>query len=164
MQQSYLFVDDDSDEFAADVKTTNDKPKYGYNTGSYTEKSSSATGSTQSIKLYNFKNSQYTGKIAIGEPTNTFDVIYDTGSANFWIDSSKCNDPGCLNHKRYDSSNSPTYNRMGLELDVEFGTGELEGEINQDTVYFGGVEVQSQGFSEIMKENGEIFAEVKIIL
>lgn len=31
---------------------------------------------------------------------------------------------------------------MGLSLDVEFGTGALSGEINSDTVYFGGVPVE----------------------
>ena len=47
---------------------------------------------------------------------------------------------------------------MGLELDVQFGTGELQGEINEDTVYFGGIEINKQGFSEIISEDGDVFA------
>lgn len=30
---------------------------------------------------------------------------------------------------------------MGLSLDVEFGTGALSGEINEDTAYFAGIPV-----------------------
>lgn len=35
----------------------------------------------------------------MGDENNTFDVIYDTGSANLWIDSTKCGNKGCKNHK-----------------------------------------------------------------
>ena len=31
------------------------------------------------VKLYNFKNSQYTGQIGVGSQDKTFDVIFDTG-------------------------------------------------------------------------------------
>ena len=44
----------------------------------------------KNVKLYNFKNSLYTGEIAIGNEDEKFNVIYDTGSANFFIDSTKC--------------------------------------------------------------------------
>jgi hypothetical protein len=116
------------------------------------------TKDRQSIPLYNFKNTQYTGPISIGDNDNEFQVIYDTGSANFWIDSTKCEDRGCVNHKRYDSDSSSTYNHVGLSLEVQFGTGGLSGEINEDTVYFGGVPVEKQAFAEIMQEDGDVFA------
>jgi cathepsin D len=48
---------------------------------------------------------------------------------------------------------------LGYDLDVEFGTGELIGEINSDDVYVGGVKIDSQDFSEIVQENGDVFAE-----
>lgn len=90
------------------------------------QKSSSST-SAHTVRLYNFKNVQYTGEISIGELGNTFNVIYDTGSANIWINSKHCSDAGCVNHKQYDSSSSPNYKKNGLNLDVQFGTGELIG-------------------------------------
>lgn len=119
------------------------------------------TQDRKTIPLYNFKNTQYTGPISIGDSDNEFQVIYDTGSANFWIDSSKCNDRGCTNHKQYDSSKSSNYNHVGLSLEVQFGTGGLSGEINEDTVYFGGVAVEKQGFAEIVQEDGDVFAQSK---
>lgn len=86
-------------------------------------------------------------------------MIYDTGSANIWINSKHCSDPGCKNHKQYDSSKSPTYESVGLDLDVQFGTGELIGEFAKDTVFFGDVEVLDQEFVEIFEERGGIFEE-----
>lgn len=44
-------------------------------------------------------------------------------------------------------------------MDVEFGTGELIGEINADDAYVGGVKIDAQDFSEIVQENGDVFAE-----
>lgn len=57
------------------------------------------------------------------------------------MNSAQCDAPGCKNHKQYDHRKSKNFNEVGLELDVQFGTGELEGEINEDTVYVGGLEV-----------------------
>lgn len=67
-----------------------------------------------------------------------------------WIDSTKCKDKGCTNHKQYDASASKTFNNLGLSLEVEFGTGGLSGEINEDTAYFGGVPIEKQAFAEIV--------------
>jgi cathepsin D len=57
-------------------------------------------------------------------------VIFDTGSANLWLDSKKCQNEGCRQHKQYDAKSSPTYRHVGYALDVMFGTGELNGEVN----------------------------------
>jgi cathepsin D len=93
------------------------------------------------ISLYNFKNTQYTGAISIGNIDNEFKVIFDTGSANLWMDSSKCADAGCKSHKQYNSRESESFKQVGFALDVMFGTGELSGEVNSDTVWVGGIEV-----------------------
>ena len=53
----------------------------------------------QKISLHNFKNTMYTGNIGVGDPDNLFEVIFDTGSANIWINSARCTDPGCVKHK-----------------------------------------------------------------
>ena len=44
---------------------------------------------------------------------------------------------------------------------MQFGTGELEGEINEDTVYMGGVKIENQGFAEIVQESGPVFENSK---
>lgn len=63
----------------------------------------------------------------------------DTGSANLWIDSNRCTEEGCRRHKQYKHEESHTFLPMNEELVVEFGSGELKGLINADTIYFGDI-------------------------
>ncbi|MFN9909024.1 MAG: pepsin-like aspartyl protease [bacterium] len=53
------------------------------------------------MKITNFKGSQYYGTLSLGTPRKTFNVIFDTGSSNFWVPGAECDSAGCQEHDRY---------------------------------------------------------------
>ncbi|CAD8135197.1 unnamed protein product [Paramecium pentaurelia] len=114
----------------------------------------------QYMRMHNYKNIQYTADIGIGQADNTFKVVLDTGSANLWINSNRCQEEGCLRHKQYKHEDSQSFISLNQELNVEFGSGDLKGIVNADTIYFGDVTLPRQNLAEIISENGSIFRDL----
>jgi cathepsin D len=113
--------------------------------------------SVKNIPLKNYKNTQYIGTIEIGSPGQSIPVIFDTGSGNLWVTSSKCKAKACLIHPSYSSAKSKNYKKIGVGMQVTFGTGTIIGEINQDQFKLGNLIIPEQKFGEILDEIGEVF-------
>jgi cathepsin D len=113
------------------------------------------------LDLTNFKNSQYVGTIHIGSPPQEVSVIFDTGSSNFWVTSNRCEDPGCLMQKSFNSQYSKNYKKIDERVEVEFGSGTIEGTFAKDDVKVGPITINNQEFGEIEKETGQIFTKLK---
>ncbi|KAI8089187.1 aspartic peptidase domain-containing protein, partial [Halteromyces radiatus] len=89
--------------------------------------------------------SGYYGDITVGEPPQTFQVVFDTGSSDVWVVSSKCTTTGCANHRQYTAQQSRTY-RMVME--VNYGTGHVRAWLGRDTVCVGGMVLKEQVIGE----------------
>lgn len=90
----------------------------------------------------------YYGKVSVGEyddngkiKKNVFNVLFDTGSSEFWIPYETCKDPACLNHNKYVKSKTfrYKYNKTGMPstLEIDYLSGKLTGFDGYDNVLIG---------------------------
>jgi hypothetical protein len=121
--------------------------------------------SQRSTGTVNFKNDGglvYTADISIGTPAQTFNVMFDTGSSDTWVYSNTClkrkksRTRSCRAHKRYNKLLSSTYTKVNkkrrkkkpLKFRIEYGSGEVSGDVGADKIEFGGLTIRNQRFGE----------------
>ncbi|KAJ1418747.1 Saposin-like type B, region 1 [Sesbania bispinosa] len=108
---------------------------------------------TDVVYLKNYLDAQYFGEIGIGSPPQSFKVVFDTGSSNLWVPSSKCIlSIACYIHSKYRSKLSSTYTKIGTPCKIPFGRGHIPGFFSQDNVKVGNIIIKDQEFAEITKE------------
>ncbi|PKI54371.1 hypothetical protein CRG98_025257 [Punica granatum] len=114
------------------------------------------------VSLKNYMDAQYFGEIGIGTPSQKFTVIFDTGSSNLWVPSSKCYlSLACYFHSKYKSSASSTYKKNGKSAAIHYGTGAISGFFSQDSVRVGDLVVKNQDFIEATREPSITFLAAK---
>merc|ERR1719161_1845793 len=91
----------------------------------------------------------YYGQVEVGNPKQSFTVVFDTGSGNLMVPSTYCRSRACTMHQRFDrkasesaqdieADGSPAEkNAARDQLTVTFGAGEISGVFLQDDVCIG---------------------------
>jgi len=114
-------------------------------------------------ELNNFDDAQYYGLVSLGTPPQPFQLLFDTGSSNLWVPSSKCNTGieaglACENHNQYDSDTSSTYVPNGQPFEIQYASGQsISGYLSQDVCTIQNASVSDQIFAEIVDEPGASF-------
>ncbi|KAL8032884.1 hypothetical protein ABFX02_13G126100 [Erythranthe guttata] len=117
---------------------------------------------TDIVALKNYMDAQYFGEIGVGTPPQKFTVIFDTGSSNLWVPSTKCYfSVPCYFHSKYKSSESSTYKKNGKTAAIRYGTGAISGFFSEDNVKIGDIVVKRQEFIEATREPSVTFLVAK---
>jgi predicted aspartyl protease len=108
-----------------------------------------------SIVINDYQDAQYVGEITIGTPPQAFQVVYDTGSSNLWVNNQKPGIwPWSSKHAAYDHTKSTTYMANGTKFAIQYGSGPVSGFYSSDTIHLGGHDIGGYTFSEVDNTKG----------
>uniref|UniRef100_A0A3B5A4S6 Progastricsin n=1 Tax=Stegastes partitus TaxID=144197 RepID=A0A3B5A4S6_9TELE len=110
-----------------------------------------------SMYINNYADTTYYGAISVGTPPQSFQVLFDTGSANLWVDSVYCNTQACNTHKKFNPQQSSTFTARRQSFYLPYGAGSLNGVFGYDNVNVGGIEITNQEIGLSTNEPGENF-------
>ena len=94
----------------------------------------------ENIVIRDLANAQYYGTVRIGTPPQSFQVVFDTGSSDFWVPSQSCvvKSKNCKKKATYDPEASSSFADvdagMKSQFKIEYGSGPVSGLFATDTV------------------------------
>ncbi|CAF3033311.1 unnamed protein product [Rotaria socialis] len=114
--------------------------------------------------LTNHENKYWIGDLCIGTPPQCFKMIFDTGSSDLWVPSTRCSTEDCAGLiGRFDSSKSSTFRRLRnhTNFEIMYGGGtSVSGFMSVDSVSINGLTIERQRFSEITSVNKKDTADI----
>ncbi|KAI8389493.1 aspartic peptidase domain-containing protein [Blakeslea trispora] len=114
--------------------------KYGVDRDGREEYFNPASGASINLESA-YEDVEYLGQIGIGTPPQMFSVDFDTGSADIWVSSNKCNST-CNPHRRFDETLSSTLQTVNPSRNwqVQYGdSSSVVGYTAVDTLHLGNV-------------------------
>jgi len=96
----------------------------------------------------------YLANVTTGTPPQTFTIVPDTGSSNYWIIDMKCNSQACQGYpdsgytkNRFDSTKSSTFMAQpNTPFSIQYGSGSCSGNLATDVLSFAGLSYATQVF------------------
>ncbi|KAH9915938.1 protease [Epithele typhae] len=109
-------------------------------------------------KLNDEHHELWAGIVGVGTPQQSFNVDFDTGSADLWIPSANCTATDCAQKAKYHPEQSSTSQRQGDKFaGIRYQDGSTaSGPIFTDTVTVAGISVKNQGFAAVESMSGEL--------
>ncbi|KAH7980043.1 hypothetical protein HPB49_012814 [Dermacentor silvarum] len=112
---------------------------------------------TEKMEPLNFSEIQYYGLMSVGNPPQTFKVIFDTTSNVTWVPSVGCSRTQCGNRKLYDNRKSSSYSPYGVWVeDPSIAGSGIKGTAARETIEFAGLKFTNQLFVEATVIDPEI--------
>lgn len=103
------------------------------------------------VVLDNTNDISYTGEMSLGTPPQNFNMVFDTGSSNLWVPSSKCSTATCIAKNQYDASKSDSSEKTTGTFSIQYGTGSVSCDVFSDVLTLGGLKTKvSAGEATIM--------------
>ncbi|KAI1863957.1 uncharacterized protein JN550_009236 [Neoarthrinium moseri] len=85
-------------------------------------------------------------------------MLIDTGASTTWVMGSGCKSDACKKHNNFGSEDSKTFKDTGTPFSVEYGSGEVSGEIISDSMKVAGLSVQySFGLTNVTSDQFSSF-------
>jgi hypothetical protein len=136
--------------------------------GTTTKETTNLRGLEENLKkgeneyIKDYANAQYFGTVSIGNPPQSFQVIFDTGSSNLWVPKvgcTHCGIPFLAKKSKYDHDTSTTYAEDGADFEIMYGSGSVSGYFSADDVTLADdIVINAQRFAEVQDAGGLGFA------
>ncbi|KAK4557096.1 hypothetical protein LTR86_006077 [Recurvomyces mirabilis] len=117
-----------------------------------------ATGQTGRVMAQDVdQGSEYLAPVTIGTPGKTFNLDFDTGSADLWVFGSKLSADQRGSHTFFDPAGSSSYTAMdGSTWSITYGDqSSASGTVGTDTIVLGGLTVHNQAIESADKTSSE---------
>jgi len=93
--------------------------------------------------------------ITIGTPGKQFNILIDSGSADFWVPSESCSAAQCGKHEQLGPDSSSTFVSNNATFQITYGTGGVSGTLCQDSLSFAGLNLTDHVFGVTTAESTE---------
>ncbi|KAG2035907.1 aspartic peptidase domain-containing protein [Suillus americanus] len=103
----------------------------------------------------------YIATIQIGTPPQNFNILMDSGSADFWVGSESCQSQQgtCGNHTFLGSRSSSSFVQSNQNFNVTYGSGAVAGVLCQDNVNMAGLQLNNHTFGVANEESVQFSAD-----